>query len=118
MSALEAARHRARPFRMREVRHEQVLEDAHVAEQARDLEGAHEPAQRDLVRREAEEALALERDLAGARALDPGDEVDERRLAGAVRSDDATDLAGLDREAHVVRRDEPAEALRQPPGRE
>ena len=40
-----------------------------------------------------------------------GDEIEHRALAGAVRSDEAEDLAGLDRERQVVDGDQPAELL-------
>ncbi len=43
-----------------------------------------------------------------------GDAVDERRLAGAVRADEAEALAGLDRQGHAVQRREAAEALDEP----
>ena len=38
-----------------------------------------------------------------------GDDVEDRRLARAVRADEPDDLAGLDREAHAVDRDDAAE---------
>ena len=42
----------------------------------------------------------------------PGDRVEQRRLAGAVRADEADDLAAAGRERHVGQRGEAAEALR------
>src|SRR5439155_239986 len=44
-------------------------------------------------------------------AVEAGEHVEERRLAGAVGADEAVDLAALDGEAHLRERDEPAEAL-------
>ena len=50
-------------------------------------------------------------DLAGCRIVDAGDDVEERRLAGTVRADEADDRLLRDREVDVVDGDEPAEAL-------
>ena len=58
----------------------------------------------EAVRRELRDVAALEDDPAAARALDAGDGVDERRLAGAVRADDAEQLAGADVERHAPER--------------
>ena len=46
------------------------------------------------------------------RRVDAGDEVEERRLAGAVRADHADDLALVDVQVELVDAREPAEALR------
>src|SRR6059036_1365192 len=43
-----------------------------------------------------------EEDLAPVGPEEPGDQVDERGLAGAVRADQRQDLVLLDREVHVV----------------
>ena len=53
-----------------------------------------------------------ERDLAAGRVEDAGDDVEERRLAGAVGPDQADDRALRDREVDVVDGDQAAEALR------
>src|SRR2546429_3479051 len=46
-------------------------------------------------------------------ADEAGDQVEERGLAGAVRPDDADQLAGSDGERDVMRRHDPAKALAQ-----
>ena len=51
------------------------------------------PRLRDLVRLEADDAALAEQDLAVVGLVDAGDQVEERRLAGAVRADHADDLA-------------------------
>src|ERR1700678_4052172 len=51
----------------------------------------------------------LEPALARGRRENPGEEIDERRLAGAVRSDQGLPGAGLNRERHVVGRNQGAE---------
>ena len=52
----------------------------------------------DLVRLQAVDALAVEQDLAAGRAEAAADQVEQRRLAGAVRADDRDPLARRDRE--------------------
>ena len=44
---------------------------------------------------------ALDRDLALVGLDDPGQDLDERRLAGAVLADERVNGAGTDREAHL-----------------
>ena len=56
-------------------------------------------------------ALAVDRDRARVRGLDPGDRLDQRRLAGAVVADQGDDLAGVDLEVDVDERLDTAEAL-------
>ena len=51
---------------------------------------------RDLVRLEADDAALVEQDVAVVGLVDAGDQVEERRLAGAVRADHADDLALVD----------------------
>ena len=55
---------------------------------------------------------AVERDLAGVRLVDAGQDLDQRRLAGAVLADQRGDLAGIEREADIVQRAHAGEALR------
>ena len=57
--------------------------------------------------------LALEVQLAGVRAVEPGDHVERGGLAGAVRADQADDLALAHVERDVVQRDDAAEAARE-----
>jgi len=57
------------------------------------------------------DAIDLDRTRIGP--LDAHDELHHRRLARAVRADQAEYLAGFDIEADILHRDETAEALRQ-----
>src|SRR3954467_14873113 len=52
----------------------------------------------------------MERDAAFARLVEPGNAVEHRGLAGAVRADQRCDGAALDLERNVVDRNQPAEA--------
>ena len=91
---------------------EDVLEHRHRREELDVLERSRDAAPDDPVRRRAEQALAVERDLAGLRAVEASDHVEGSRLAGAVRADQAGDLALLHLERDVVQRDDAAEAAR------
>src|ERR1700732_2006411 len=65
----------------------------------------------DLVRGQAGDVFALEHDFARARAFDAHDRLHRGRLAGAVRADQAENLAGAQIETEVLDRGEAAEAL-------
>src|SRR5207253_10475657 len=58
-------------------------------------------ALRDHMRRQADERLAVEENVSRSRPVDAGDEVEERRLAGAVRTDHAHDLALVDVQVEI-----------------
>src|SRR5438067_225037 len=75
--------------------------------------GARDPAADDAVRRRAQQAAPVEDDLAVVRPVEPRDQVEDRRLAGAVRPDQPDDLALTDVERDVVDGNDPAEAPRQ-----
>src|SRR6266536_4611056 len=57
------------------------------------------------------ERLALEPELAAVCVVDPRDDLDQRRLAGAVVADDRVHLVVGEREVPVAKRDEAAEVL-------
>src|SRR6266567_8648005 len=57
------------------------------------LEGAANADLGDAVRWSLEDADAFHQDVAGARLVEPGEAVEQCGLAGAVRSDQAEDLA-------------------------
>ena len=56
----------------------------------------------------AHDVVAVRHDAAGARPDDAADDVDERRLAGAVRAEQREDLAALDAQVDALERDEAA----------
>ncbi len=56
----------------------------------------------DLLRREAVDLLVLEPDAAAIDLVDGGDEVEYRRLAGAVRADEPHGLFLVDGEVQIV----------------
>ena len=97
-----------------EQRHAQVLGDGEARERPRQLEAARQAAAGALVRGEPVDALAVEAHRAGLVGERAADAVDQRRLARAVRADQADALARRDREIDAVERDEAAEALAEP----
>jgi hypothetical protein len=60
--------------------------------------------------------LAVDGDVAASRTVEPEDQAHRRRLARAVRAEEAGDDAGLDDEAQVVDRPLLAVVLREPAG--
>src|SRR5207244_657882 len=82
--------------------HGHVLARRERPEEVRLLERAAHAALDELPRRPAGDVLAVEHDLAGVHLVEAGDEVEERRLAGAVRPDDGVDRALADGEARVL----------------
>ena len=91
--------------------HGDVLPHRHAAERAELLERPADAPAVDLIRPEAGERLAGEADLPAVRPVEAGDHVEERRLPGAVRPDDADDLARRHVERDALVRHEAAEAL-------
>src|SRR5690606_15304091 len=79
-----------------------VLEHRHLAEQPDVLEGAGDAGLGNLVRFAPHHLLAVEADGAALRLVEAGDAVEERGLAGAVRSDEAGDGASRDAEIDAV----------------
>jgi hypothetical protein len=90
-----------------------VLKHGEVPEQLHQLEGAHQPARSDVFRRNAGQLLVLEEDAACGGVEEPGDHIEQRRLAGAVGADDGGDTLRGNLEAHVVDREQAVETARQ-----
>ena len=89
---------------------EHVLEDGHRPEELDVLERPRDPLADDLVGRRLEDRGAVEQHLAGVRLVEPRDDVERRRLAGAVRPDQPRDVPFLDVERDAVESDDSAEA--------
>ena len=66
------------------------------------LEGAHHAGARDLGGLPGCDVLAPQYDAAAGCALEPGEHVHERRLAGPVRADQPEDTPPLQRQIHAV----------------
>src|SRR5581483_4214493 len=90
---------------------EDVLERGHVLEEPDVLKRAADAALGEDVRRPVREILVREDDSARRRLVDAGEHVEERRLSGAVRADEADDRPLWHDEVDIVDRDEAAELL-------
>ena len=90
-----------------------VLHDVEVVAEREILVDDLDPELRRVLRTVDRDGLAVEEDLAGVVAVDPGDALDERRLAGAVVTDERHDLAGAHLEVDVGQRLHRAERLRE-----
>src|SRR5687768_410329 len=91
-----------------------VLDGGHVREQPDVLVRPAYAEMCDLVRAQVVNRCAVKRDRALVDVVEAGDTVEEGRLTGPVRADDADDRARLHREVQVVYGNEPAEPLRYP----
>jgi hypothetical protein len=63
----------------------------------------------DPVWRTRQDALAFHQDVAGARLIESGEAIEQRRLAGAVGPDQPEDFALVHVERHAIQRDDAAE---------
>ncbi len=88
-----------------------VLEHGLAVQRTRMLEDDADPGPGDAMGRPSGDVDAVELHRAGIRPLDAHDELHHRRFAGAVRADEAEDLAARDVEGDVLDGDEAAEAL-------
>ena len=91
-----------------------VLQRRQVREQADVLKRSRDAARGDFVRLQIGHWLAVEHEFAGVLPVDPGQHVEEARLARAVGPDEAVDFAVPDVEAHVGERVHAAEPLADP----
>ena len=87
-----------------------VFHHRHLAERADVLEGAGEPALRAFPARPIVDGFAVEKDVAVVLMPKTGDQVERRRLAGAVRADQSVHRLRLDMEGYAIDRRETSEA--------
>src|ERR1700722_5483093 len=77
----------------------QIFDHRHASERTRNLEAARDAAPRPYVRRQPRDILAAEDHGIGFGPEGAGNAVDQRGLAGTVRTDQAEAFAGLDIDA-------------------
>ena len=94
---------------------QQVLQHRRVLEELDVLEGAGDAEPGDSRCRAIQEAPSFEADIAFGRLVQARNQVEERGLAGAVRSHDGEDLALLHLERHPFERGDTAESQRRLP---
>src|ERR1700683_999756 len=76
-----------------------VLADRQAAKQPHRLEGPHDAGMRKAVAGKPRALANTHKKAAGERPLKAGKHISQRGLAGAVRTDEAEDLAALQRHA-------------------
>src|SRR5881394_1335260 len=79
-----------------------VVEHRQIGKQRDVLEGAADADFSDAVRRPRQDAGAFHQDVAGAWLIESGETIEQRRLAGAVRSDQAEDGALVHVEGYAI----------------
>src|ERR1700724_642553 len=95
----------------------EIVDDGETREHALDLQGPLHSEAADLVRLEAGDVAALEEHAATVRGQQAGYQIEEGRLAGAVRPDDGMQAPAGEVEAQIVDGGQPAEPLGQRFGR-
>jgi hypothetical protein len=93
-----------------------ILDHRHVGEHADILERARHAKPGALVRRGGCDVAAVERQGAGSGRQQAGDQVEQRRLAGTIRPDDAVDAAGCNIHIDLVDGEQAGELLGQTAG--
>ena len=92
---------------------QEIFEYRHALERPRNLERPGDAAARAQMRRQLGNVLAAEHHAADLRFQRAGNAVDQRRLAGAVRPDQAEPFSFPDIDADIVERGEAAEGFGQ-----
>ena len=88
----------------------EIVAHGQTLEQARHLKLAHDTEPREVMDGSSDDVVAFEADGALRWPQRPGQHVEKRTLAGAVRSDYAAELAGAKRKADAAKHDDTAEA--------
>jgi hypothetical protein len=88
-----------------------ILQNRHGWEQAQRLESAGNPQPGNAVRLQADYVAAIKLDPAPVRSINTRDEIENRRLPGPVRPDQAKDFPPLHGETNVRNRRQATEGL-------
>ena len=111
-SRLSSSASRLRAVRLDDLQHRaDVVLDREPAEDRRFLRQIADAEPRALIHRQRRDIVAVEIDAPAIRLDQPGDHVEHRGLAGAVRSQQADRLAAAHVEAHALDHLAPAEAF-------
>ncbi len=95
------------------LRHQQVLNNRHLTEQANVLKSAHHAHPGDLLAGQAFQMLLAQLNGAAGRLVEAGQAVENGGLARAVRADQRDDLLRAQLQRHVIDRQQAAEAHHQ-----
>src|SRR2546430_14159710 len=91
--------------------HQQILEYREILERPRDLIGASDSGDAALVRPDSGDIATVQADFPCVGCKPASDQVEKRRLACAIRTNNAERLARCGRQIDIVGRDDRAEAL-------
>src|SRR6476619_360252 len=94
-----------------QARHHDIFQDREAAKQADTLERPRQTRSGDPMRLPARNVIPIRLDPAGGRRRDPGNYIDQGRLAGSIRANEAEDLAAIEAQADVVERTQLEEPL-------
>ena len=90
---------------------ENIFQHRHVCKETDILKCAGNPAVDDFMRLLTEERLPVEKNVAAGHGIHAGNHIENRRLPGAVRPDDAEDVALLHAEGNIGESRDAAEFL-------
>src|SRR5579872_6720237 len=85
-----------------------IVHHAEIAEHTAKLEGARNGLSGEVLRRKTGDGVSVEMYLAGVGPVETGHEIEQRCLAGAVRPDDADELASREIEIDRIDGGQPA----------
>src|ERR1700743_86457 len=109
MSEIKISQHRARPSPRLDAatptadkRDLDILSKRQSFEEAHRLEATQHAGFRNGARRAPRQIPPGKSDRAGMRPLEPGKDIDQRRLARAVGADQSENFAGLEDDRHIV----------------
>src|SRR5262249_39061300 len=83
--------------------HEDVLEHGHVSEQFYRLERAHDALPSGIVQRTDHRRTPVDYNLSRVEWIEPGRKIDQRRLAGTVRSNQPMNCVGCAPTIHIAK---------------
>src|SRR5881396_4079328 len=86
-----------------------MLECGELLEEARDLEGARDAEVRDLIRAKVCRVAPEDEDLATGGFEEPGEQIEQARLARTVRADEGVDASRFEPKIDAVHGAEPGE---------
>src|SRR5215469_4478253 len=89
--------------------YQDVLQHRHIVEEPDILEGPGNTPPEYPIRGKAVDRPTIEAHLTAIRLVYPGDEIEDGGLSGAVRADDAEDLAFVDRDIDTIHGGQTAE---------
>ena len=89
--------------------HPHVFERRGIGQDIGDLIRARDALLRDCIGGQSGDLVAVENDAARGRPQHPGQAIEERAFAGAVRTDNGADFVAFEVEIHVRQRRKPAE---------